>query len=89
MCAGIIKHENIIKGKAAGVGTAMIVGSTTGRDGAGGASLVSVELGEAKTNSSGRDPFMKPYRGMSGTFTKQVGHGHSGFKCCRPYIFFL
>lgn len=63
MCAGIIKHENIIKGKAAGVGNSvMIVGSTTGRDGVGGASFASVELSETEeqrpTVQAG-DPFIE------------------------------
>ena len=49
LCVQPIKHENIIKGKAAGVGNSvMIVGSTTGRDGVGGASFASVELSETE-----------------------------------------
>jgi len=47
MCVGIIPHDKIIRGNAAGVGNSvMVVGATTGRDGMHGASFASDELSE-------------------------------------------
>ncbi|HHW03039.1 MAG TPA: phosphoribosylformylglycinamidine synthase subunit PurL [Thermoanaerobacterales bacterium] len=64
MCVGIIQHDRIVKGRAAGVGNSvMLVGSTTGRDGMHGASFASEELSEdsvAKRPSvQVGDPFME------------------------------
>ncbi len=64
MCVGIIRHEEIKRGAAAGVGNAvMLVGSTTGRDGMGGASFASVDLTaasqERKSAVQVGDPFME------------------------------
>lgn len=64
MCVGIIRHDRIVKGRAAGVGNSvMLVGSTTGRDGMHGASFASEELSEdsvAKRPSvQVGDPFME------------------------------
>ncbi len=62
MCVGIIKHENIVKGSASGVGNPVIyVGSTTGLDGIHGATFASEELSEAsaakRPNVQIGDPF--------------------------------
>ncbi|WP_213975182.1 phosphoribosylformylglycinamidine synthase subunit PurL [Tepidanaerobacter acetatoxydans] len=47
MCVGIIKHDKIVRGKAAGVGNSvMVVGAATGRDGMHGASFASGELSD-------------------------------------------
>lgn len=47
MCVGLIRHEDIQKGIAAGVGNSVLyVGATTGRDGIHGATFASEELGE-------------------------------------------
>lgn len=47
MCLGIIRHDKIIRGKAAGVGNSvMVVGASTGRDGMHGASFASGDLDE-------------------------------------------
>lgn len=47
MCVGIIRHDKIVRGKAAGVGNSvMIVGAATGRDGMHGASFASGELSD-------------------------------------------
>jgi phosphoribosylformylglycinamidine (FGAM) synthase-like enzyme len=47
LCAGILKHEEIQKGAATGVGNPVYyVGPGTGRDGLGGASFASRELTE-------------------------------------------
>lgn len=64
MCVGIIRHKEIKRGAAAGVGNAvMLVGSTTGRDGMGGASFASVDLTavsqERKSAVQVGDPFME------------------------------
>lgn len=64
MCVGIIRHEDIKRGTAAGVGNAvMLIGSTTGRDGMGGASFASVDLTaasqERKSAVQVGDPFME------------------------------
>jgi len=64
MCVGIIRHEDIKRGAAAGVGNAvMLIGSTTGRDGMGGASFASVDLTaasqERKSAVQVGDPFME------------------------------
>ena len=48
MCVGLINHEDIQKGIAAGEGnTVMYVGAKTGRDGIHGATFASEELTEA------------------------------------------
>ena len=50
MCVGILRHDEIVKGKASGVGNIVIIaGSATGRDGIHGASFASEELEEAET----------------------------------------
>ncbi|HOC09428.1 MAG TPA: phosphoribosylformylglycinamidine synthase subunit PurL, partial [Bacillota bacterium] len=64
MCVGLIRHDDIKRGTAAGVGNAvMIVGAFTGRDGIGGASFASAELNEeSEENRSPMqvgDPFME------------------------------
>ena len=47
LCAGILRHEDIQKGAATGVGNPVYyVGPGTGRDGLGGASFASRELTE-------------------------------------------
>ena len=46
MCVGLLKHEDLAKGVASGVGNpVMIVGAKTGRDGIHGASFSSEDLG--------------------------------------------
>ena len=61
MCVGIIRHDKIIRGKAAGVGNSvMVVGAATGRDGMHGASFASGELDENPDQGSPMqvgDPF--------------------------------
>lgn len=64
MCVGLIRHDDIKRGTAAGVGNSvMIVGAFTGRDGIGGASFASAELNEeSEENRSPMqvgDPFME------------------------------
>ncbi|MBO8167217.1 MAG: phosphoribosylformylglycinamidine synthase subunit PurL [Kosmotoga sp.] len=64
MCVGLIKTGNIKKGTATGIGNpVMLVGSTTGRDGMGGASFASVELSnqslEKRSAVQVGDPFME------------------------------
>ncbi|HET7231720.1 MAG TPA: phosphoribosylformylglycinamidine synthase subunit PurL [Longimicrobium sp.] len=47
MCVGLMKHEDLIRGVAAGVGNPiMAVGAKTGRDGIHGATFASAELSE-------------------------------------------
>ncbi|WP_414676492.1 phosphoribosylformylglycinamidine synthase subunit PurL [Longimicrobium sp.] len=47
MCVGLLKHDELIRGVAAGVGNAiMAVGAKTGRDGIHGATFASAELSE-------------------------------------------
>jgi phosphoribosylformylglycinamidine synthase len=47
MCVGLLKHDELIRGVAAGVGNAlMAVGARTGRDGIHGATFASAELSE-------------------------------------------
>ncbi|HEX6751693.1 MAG TPA: phosphoribosylformylglycinamidine synthase subunit PurL [Longimicrobium sp.] len=47
MCVGLMKHDDLIRGVAAGVGNAiMAVGAKTGRDGIHGATFASAELSE-------------------------------------------
>lgn len=64
MCAGIIKHDGIKKGVAAGVGNSvMYVGAATGRDGIHGATFASIELSEESEKKRPSvqvgDPFME------------------------------
>jgi phosphoribosylformylglycinamidine synthase len=64
MCVGFIRHEDIQKGIAEGVGnTVMYVGATTGRDGIHGATFASEELGEDADEKRPAvqvgDPFME------------------------------
>ncbi|MGX6971117.1 phosphoribosylformylglycinamidine synthase subunit PurL [Vagococcus bubulae] len=64
MCVGLIKHEDIQKGQAKGVGNPiMYVGAKTGRDGIHGATFASVEFveGEEQQRSAVQvgDPFME------------------------------
>ncbi len=63
-CLGLIRHDEIVKAKASGVGNAVYyVGATTGRDGLGGASFASRELteesGEDRPAVQVGDPFME------------------------------
>ncbi|GAQ24184.1 phosphoribosylformylglycinamidine synthase subunit PurL [Tepidanaerobacter syntrophicus] len=62
MCLGIVPHDKIVLGKAAGVGNSvMIVGAATGRDGMHGASFASGELTEGNEDQGSPmqvgDPF--------------------------------
>ncbi len=64
MCVGLINHEDIQKGIAAGVGnTVMYVGAKTGRDGIHGATFASEELTETSDENRPAvqvgDPFME------------------------------
>ncbi|WP_391117558.1 phosphoribosylformylglycinamidine synthase subunit PurL [Psychrobacillus sp. L3] len=64
MCVGLIKHEDIQKGIAAGEGnTVMYAGAKTGRDGIHGATFASEELTEASEEKRPAvqvgDPFME------------------------------
>ncbi len=64
MCVGIIRHEDIQRGVASGVGnTVMYVGAKTGRDGIHGATFASEELTEASEEKRPAvqvgDPFME------------------------------
>ncbi len=64
MCLGIVRTDGIIKGKAAGTGNPVYyVGSTTGRDGLGGAAFASRELTEESHEDRPAvqvgDPFME------------------------------
>ena len=64
LCAGILKHEEIQKGAATGVGNPVYyVGPGTGRDGLGGASFASRELTEESAEDRPAvqkgDPFME------------------------------
>lgn len=64
MCVGLINHEDIQKGIAAGVGnTVMYVGAKTGRDGIHGATFASEELTETSDEKRPAvqvgDPFME------------------------------
>ncbi len=64
MCVGLIDHESLAKGTAAGVGNAvMLVGASTGRDGIHGATFASEELSEASQSKRPSvqvgDPFME------------------------------
>jgi len=63
-CLGILKHEDLIKGFAKGEGNSVYyVGSTTGRDGLGGAAFASRELTEESQEDRPAvqvgDPFME------------------------------
>jgi len=64
MSVGLCRHEHIIRGKATGVGNAVIyIGSTTGRDGIHGATFASTEITDATTEKRSAvqvaDPFME------------------------------
>ena len=64
LCAGILKHEDIHRGAATGVGNPVFyVGAGTGRDGLGGASFASRELTEESAADRPAvqkgDPFME------------------------------
>ncbi len=62
MCLGLMRHEHLIKGEAAGVGNPLLaVGARTGRDGIHGATFASEELSEDSVASRPQvqigDPF--------------------------------
>lgn len=64
MAVGLLKHDQIAKSAASGVGNAVIiVGSKTGRDGIHGATFASIELSEAseekRTAVQVGDPFLE------------------------------
>lgn len=64
MALGLMETEEIVKAGAAGIGNPVLyVGSTTGRDGMGGASFASAELSEASLDDRPAvqvgDPFME------------------------------
>jgi phosphoribosylformylglycinamidine synthase subunit PurL len=64
MSVGLLKHDQIIKGKATGVGNAVIyIGATTGRDGIHGATFASTEITDESTEKRSAvqvaDPFME------------------------------
>jgi phosphoribosylformylglycinamidine synthase len=64
MSVGLLKHNQIIRGRATGVGNAVIyIGATTGRDGIHGATFASTEITDASTEKRSAvqvaDPFME------------------------------
>ncbi len=64
MSVGLLKHDQIIRGKATGVGNAVIyIGATTGRDGIHGATFASTEITDESTEKRSAvqvaDPFME------------------------------
>ena len=64
LCLGIVRHEEIVRAKAKGVGNPVFyVGATTGRDGLGGASFASRELTDESEQDRPAvqvgDPFME------------------------------
>ncbi len=64
MCAGLVRHDDIVRGTASGVGNpVMVVGARTGRDGIHGATFASEELGEGSEAKRPAvqvgDPFME------------------------------
>jgi len=64
MSVGLVRHDQIIRGKATGVGNAVIyIGATTGRDGIHGATFASIELTDESTEKRSAvqvaDPFME------------------------------
>ena len=64
LCLGILRHDQIKRGKAAGIGNPVIyVGSATGRDGLAGAAFASRELTEESQEDRPAvqvgDPFME------------------------------
>ncbi|HVM32488.1 MAG TPA: phosphoribosylformylglycinamidine synthase subunit PurL [bacterium] len=64
MSVGLVRHEHIIRGKASGVGNAVIyIGATTGRDGIHGATFASTEISdesqEKRSAVQVADPFME------------------------------
>ena len=64
MSVGLLRHDQIIKGKATGVGNAVIyIGATTGRDGIHGATFASTEITDESTEKRSAvqvaDPFME------------------------------
>jgi phosphoribosylformylglycinamidine synthase II len=61
---GVLKHEDLVKGTASGVGNSVIyIGATTGRDGIHGATFASIELSEQSEEKRSAvqvgDPFME------------------------------
>ena len=61
---GVLKHEDLVKGTASGLGNSVIyIGATTGRDGIHGATFASVELSEQSEEKRSAvqvgDPFME------------------------------
>lgn len=64
MSVGLVRHEHIIRGKATGLGNAVIyIGATTGRDGIHGATFASTEISqesqEKRSAVQVADPFME------------------------------
>jgi len=64
MCVGLLRHEDIRRGQAKGIGNAvMYAGAPTGRDGIHGATFASVELSDESVEQSASiqagDPFLE------------------------------
>ncbi len=64
MSVGLVRHEQIIRGKATGIGNSVIyIGATTGRDGIHGATFASTEITDESTEKRSAvqvaDPFME------------------------------
>ena len=64
MSVGLVRHDQIIRGKATGIGNSVIyIGATTGRDGIHGATFASTEITDESTEKRSAvqvaDPFME------------------------------
>ncbi len=60
---GILKHKDLVKGKASGAGNSVIyIGATTGRDGIHGATFASVELSEESEEKRSAVQVGDPFR---------------------------
>ena len=93
MCVGILRHDEIVKGKASGVGNIVIIaGSATGRDGIHGASFASEELEEAETPTmQAGDPYIEKLlmEACLELFKTDAVVGVQDLGACRAHIIFL
>jgi len=63
MCVGVMRHEDIKRGAATGVGNSvMVIGSTTGRDGIHGATFASADLTETSIERKSAVQVGDPFR---------------------------
>ena len=95
MSVGLVRHDQIIRGRASGLNNPVIyIGATTGRDGIHGATFASTEITDESTEKRSAvqvaDPFMERLHGSHlGAYPRRLPSGYPGHGGGWPHLLHL